>query len=139
MAPEAIIKPEEVSARSDLYALGAVGFFLLTGTHLFTGTSILEICGQQMHETPQRPSERLGQPLPTALEDLLLQCLAKSPADRPANAAEFRDLLEKCALPSWDQATAQSWWRDNAPQLASVPDATSSTSKTIMVDLARLA
>ena len=60
MAPEAITRPDQVDARVDLYALGAVGYFLLTGKPPFDGASIVEVCSQHLYSQPVPPSERLG-------------------------------------------------------------------------------
>jgi eukaryotic-like serine/threonine-protein kinase len=116
LAPEAIEHHEQVDARSDLYAVGAVGYFLLTGTPVFQGTSITEVCMQQVHAPPERPSVRLGRPVSPELEDLLLACLAKDPTDRPASADELAEQLAKCrTCGEWTRADAAAWWRDNDP------------------------
>jgi serine/threonine protein kinase len=93
LSPEAIKAPDEVDARSDLYGLGAVGYYLVTGTHVFGGEATVEVCGHHLHTRPQPPSERLGRPVPAGLERLILACLEKDPARRPASAAELRDAL----------------------------------------------
>jgi serine/threonine-protein kinase len=77
MAPEAAIAPETVDARTDLYALGAVGYWLLTGTHVFQGGSILEVVARHVHAVPDPPSKRLGAPVAADLEAVLLAYLAK--------------------------------------------------------------
>ncbi|HEV8549595.1 MAG TPA: serine/threonine-protein kinase, partial [Polyangiaceae bacterium] len=86
LAPEAVTHPASVDARADIYALGAVAYFLLTGQHVFQGNSVVEVLGGHLFEAPVPPSERLAQPLPAALEALVLRCLAKDPAARPASA-----------------------------------------------------
>jgi eukaryotic-like serine/threonine-protein kinase len=116
LSPEAILAPESVGARSDLYALGAVGFFLLTGRTPFEGRSILEVCGHHMHTPPPRPSAILGSPVPADLENVIVACLAKAPADRPADALTLRDQLDACAAATeWSPAQASEWWRTHAP------------------------
>ena len=77
MAPEAISQPDTVDGRADLYALGAVAYFLLTGQHVFQAASALEVCSKHMLEPPVPPSRRLGKPLPADLEAVVLACLAK--------------------------------------------------------------
>ncbi|WP_442508592.1 serine/threonine protein kinase [Novipirellula sp. SH528] len=110
MSPEAI-QQEELDARSDLYAVGAVGYFLLTGTPVFDGKSIVDICKQHLQATPQRPAERLGQPLDVQFEELLLRCLAKRPDDRPASAEICEEELLGCPSASrWTQVQAKAWW-----------------------------
>jgi len=110
MAPEAILAPDTVDVRSDLYALGAVGYFLLTGTHLFDGRTAMEVCMKQVNEVPEPPSERLGADLPPDLEALVSACLAKDPASRPASARAFQDRLRACEdLGIWD---GRWWWEE---------------------------
>jgi len=75
--------PETVDARADLYALGAVGYWLLTATHVFGGNSIVEVCAHHLHSPAEPPSVRLGAPVAADLEALLLACLAKRPESRP--------------------------------------------------------
>jgi serine/threonine protein kinase len=96
MAPEVMTAPDRADGRTDLYALGAVGYFLLTGQHVFTGRSILEVCGHHLHSQPVPPSQRIAAPIPADLEDLLLSCLAKEPARRPASARAFQSALRAC-------------------------------------------
>jgi serine/threonine protein kinase len=116
MSPEAIERPKEVDARSDLYAVGAVGYFLLTGHAVFTGENVLEICMQHFNAQPVRPSERIGKPIAEDLENIVLRCLAKRPNDRPASARELAAELDACAASgSWTQLEAETWWRKNSP------------------------
>jgi serine/threonine protein kinase len=111
MAPEAISKPDTIDGRSDLYAVGAVAYFLLTGEHVFEAGSVLEVCSKHMLEKPIAPSERLGKPLPEDLEAIVLACLAKDRNDRPASAAVLRTKLLACAdAASNDLAAARVWW-----------------------------
>lgn len=93
MAPESIIAPAGIDARVDLYALGGVAYWLLTGTPPFEGTSLIEICSQHLHAAVEPPSKRLGRPIPDALEQIVLRCLAKSREDRPASAKALIELL----------------------------------------------
>jgi serine/threonine-protein kinase len=111
LAPEAITDPEEVDGRSDLYALGAVGYYLLTGGDLFEGSSIVEICAAHLYEKPVSIRERLGTEVPPDLEALVLRCLSKKPADRPSSAAELGELLLACNVPPWTPKDAHGWWQ----------------------------
>lgn len=72
MAPETVTAPDKVDARADLYALGAVGYWLLTGTHVFGGNSIVEKFGHHLHSVPDLPSTRLGAPVSPDLEAVFL-------------------------------------------------------------------
>lgn len=96
MSPEAIRAPETVSAQSDLYGLGAVAYFLLTGAPVFEGESIVEVCGQHLHAEPRRLLLAAGHMVSRELERAVLDCLAKDPARRPASAAELAARLVRC-------------------------------------------
>jgi serine/threonine-protein kinase len=110
MAPEAIAHPEDADARSDLYAVAALGYYVLSGRHVFAGSAV-ELLAAHLHTAPRPPREVLGRDLPEDLEALLLRGLAKSPADRPQSAAAFREALLRCDVPPWTQADARAWWR----------------------------
>jgi serine/threonine-protein kinase len=97
LAPEAITSPENVDARSDLYALGALGYFLLTGVPPFSGKTLVEVCSQHVHSEPLPPSHRLGVHVPAPLEALLLECLDKDPERRPRSAAVLQARLLRLA------------------------------------------
>jgi len=119
ISPETVTAPETVDARTDLYALGAVGYWLLTGTHVFSGRSVVEVCAHHLHTVPDPPSKRLGAPVSEDLEALLLACLAKRPDDRPASANALRERLRACAVASrWTNARAAEWWGRNRHALA---------------------
>jgi eukaryotic-like serine/threonine-protein kinase len=112
MAPEAISRPETIDGRSDLYAVGAVAYFLLTGQHVFQGATVLEVCGKHMLETPVSPSLRLGKALPVDLEAIVLACLAKEPDARPASSALLRTSLLACADAAHiDVPAYRAWWK----------------------------
>jgi eukaryotic-like serine/threonine-protein kinase len=111
MSPEAIQAPERVDARSDLYALGAVAWFLLVGRPPFEGKSIVEVCSRHMHVAPEHPSLARRSPIPADLEEAVLNCLAKRPEDRPADARALRRQLEKSsAAGAWTSERAAEWW-----------------------------
>jgi len=112
MAPEAISRPDTIDGRSDLYAVGAVAYFLLTGRQVFEAATVLEVCSKHMLETPVPPSQRLGKPLPADLEAIVLGCLAKDRDARPASAAVLRASLLGCADAAHiDLPAARAWWR----------------------------
>jgi serine/threonine-protein kinase len=111
LSPEAIRAPDAVDARSDLYGLGAVGYYLLTGTHVFGGATTVEVCSHHLHSLPEPPSERLRRPVPPGLEQLILACLEKEPARRPGSAAELRDALGALDdIERWSESEARQWW-----------------------------
>jgi CHASE1-domain containing sensor protein len=111
LAPEVILG-RPIDARLDVYAVGGVAYFLLTGTPVFTGPSLPEVCAQHMSAAPEPPSKRLGRSLPPALEALILQCLAKNPADRPASAGEFARSLTALPVVPWGNDEARRWWHE---------------------------
>jgi serine/threonine-protein kinase len=120
IAPETMTAPETVDARTDLYALGAVGYWLLTGTHVFNGKTTLEVCAHHLQTAPKPPSARLGAPVSPDLEGLLLACLAKRPEDRPPSARALRERLRACAAAGrWTDARAAKWWADHRRELGS--------------------
>jgi serine/threonine-protein kinase len=119
MAPEAITAPSSVDRRTDIYALGAVGYFMLTARPVFDGASLVEVCSQHLHIEPVPPSRRLRRELPADLEQVLLSCLAKKPADRPDDALALRAALLACKdAGSWGLAEAAAWWRATGEAVA---------------------
>jgi serine/threonine-protein kinase len=107
LSPEAIAAPEKVTEKSDLYALGAVAWFLLTGKTVFDGESVVEVCCHHMHSQPERPSHVLGREIDADLEELILECLEKDPSLRPGSAEELAERLSRCvAAPSPKSASS---------------------------------
>ena len=121
MAPEAIRSVDLVDARSDLYALGAVAYYLLTGEHVFVRGTVVEVFAAHLHEDPEPPSQRLGQPIHEELEKLILACLAKDPEARPASASDLLARLEALDTERWTAAEAKRWWRDWGTELTVEP------------------
>jgi len=118
LAPEAITSPDAVDARTDLYALGAVAYYLLTGTHVFGGTTIVEVCSHHLSRAPEPPSARLGAPVPRDLEAIVLRCLAKAPADRYPSARSLHEALLACGeAEDWTEEDAAGWWRENGARV----------------------
>lgn len=114
LAPEAITAPETVDSRTDLYALGAVGYFLLAGVPVFEGRTVVEVCSHHLHTRPVPPSDRAGRPVPNALEALLLSCLEKDPRRRPQSAIAFAERLAACGdVGAWGEREARAWWTRN--------------------------
>jgi serine/threonine-protein kinase len=107
-----------VGARSDLYSLGCVGYFLLTGHPVFEGGNMVEICGHHLHTPPVPPAERLGQEVPEGLSTLLLACLEKDPARRPSFAGAFLESLDALrGIPPWTSEEARGWWSERGPRV----------------------
>jgi hypothetical protein len=110
LSPESISAPEAIDARSDLYSLGALAHFLLTGAPVFTGRSVVEICAAHLHK-PAQPPSALRDGVPAELDALVLRCLEKEPAARFADAQALRAALLACPLPErWSQQRAADWW-----------------------------
>jgi tRNA A-37 threonylcarbamoyl transferase component Bud32 len=135
MSPEAISSAASVDARSDLYALGAVAYYLLTGGNVFRGQSLIEVCSKHLLELPESPSSRRGEPLPEKLERLVLDCLEKKPAFRPQSAREFLDRLTRVEMEAWGARQAEAWWQQHGAAVRTVGPATGGTGRTIQVDL----
>ncbi len=114
MSPEQVLKPLEVDARSDLYSLGCVAYFLLTGKTPFTGASSMEVMLAHTNQTaPAVKTYR--EHVPADLESVVMQCLQKDPADRFQSASEMEQALSQCACASeWTQADAKAWWNDRS-------------------------
>ena len=117
IAPEAVAAGT-VTPRSDVYAVGAVAYALVTGQNVFKGNSGVEIVGHHLHTRPVPPSERLGRAVAPVLERLILDCLAKRPEDRPADAAAALERLEEgWTGAAWTQRDARAWWETRAPAM----------------------
>jgi hypothetical protein len=136
LAPEAMTDPDKIDGRSDLYSLGAVAYYMLTGQQLFTG-NIVEVCGHHLHTEPTPPSERLGREVPFELEAVVMQCLAKNPDDRPQSAGEIRArLAASLEVPRWRRADAEAWWQayEEATGFAMEEESVSEITRTLAVD-----
>lgn len=112
MAPEAILDPDSVDVRTDIYALGAIAYYLLAGVDVFEGKSVVEVCSQHLHQEPMPLSARTPT-ISAELEALVLACLSKRPAQRPQSAAELRRRLEACAVAPWGSEQARAWWLEH--------------------------
>lgn len=110
------MSPEQISGRpldgrTDLYSLGCVAYFLLTGTMVFQTDTAVQSILYHLSMDPEPPSKRLGRPIDPTLEALVLQCLSKDPQDRPATARDLYEQLDR--LPRWSRQEAQAWWDRN--------------------------
>lgn len=123
MAPEMVTGEAPVDGRADIYALGCVGYWLLSGLLVFNGKSPMSILVQHVKEAAPPVSTRTEIDVPPRLEEILHACLEKHPDDRPASARALGAMLADLAatLPAWTQERAESWWKTNLPHLYAVP------------------
>src|SRR4051812_4383530 len=116
MAPEVVLGATETDHRVDLYALGCVAYWLLTGKLVFQGKSVVEVMFHHALTPAPRPSTRSDLPIPPPLEDLVMACLEKDPGRRPATAEAVRLRLDDVPLEkSWTVERAERWWATHRP------------------------
>lgn len=112
LPPETVTGVESIDGRADLYALGCVAYFLLTGHNVFDATSAVSMAVAHATEPPPLPSTRTSQPIPPELERLIMQCLAKHPDERPRDAFALSQALARVPLANaWTNETASAWWQ----------------------------
>jgi hypothetical protein len=118
MAPEVALGKGLADERLDIYSLGCVGYWLLTGQRVFQGATPMEMVVQHVQEAPIAPSKRTELPVSPALDAVVLACLAKSPEQRPASARELHRLLRGCEEAGrWSEERAEKWWQTHAPHV----------------------
>jgi eukaryotic-like serine/threonine-protein kinase len=117
----AFIAPEQamgapLDGRADIYATGCVAYWLLTGQFVFTADTPMGLLLQHAQARPAPPSARTDRPIPAALDQLVLSCLAKDPAERPQSARELSlRLAEVEGAGAWTQERAREWWATHQP------------------------
>jgi serine/threonine protein kinase len=118
MAPEVILGEADVDRRADVYALGCVAYYLLTGQLVFEGDTPMKMMLQHVHEPPVPPSERTELRIPRELDALVMACLEKDPARRPQSAEQLLGAAYGCkTCEGWTQVMAHSWWDRHLPEL----------------------
>ena len=113
LSPEAITSSDHIGPQSDIYSLGCVGYFLVTGQRVFEGRTAVEVCSHHLHSQPLPPSQRAGIPVPEMLSAVLMSCLEKAPERRPASARMLMNQLDACQdMKPWTSEMARSWWNE---------------------------
>ena len=113
LAPE-MATGSELDGRADVYSLGCVAYWLLTGQLVFEADNFLALANKHVREEPVPPSMRTDLPIPSDLEAVVMDCLRKEPADRPESAEQLSDRLAGCDASDWGQRDAGNWWRQLA-------------------------
>ncbi|MGD8700259.1 MAG: serine/threonine-protein kinase [Gemmatimonadales bacterium] len=125
IAPELAVGDGVVDGRSDIYSLGCVAYWLLTGQHVFEKDTSIATIVAHINAVPEAPSTRTELPIPVELESLVLACLSKAPAGRPASADQLERALNEIALETpWTQDRAAEWWSLHFPSNSLQPDRT---------------
>ena len=113
LAPEAVRDPQNVGPSVDIYSIGAVGYYLLTGKRVFEGETAMAICVQHLTGKPMPPSQSSTTQVPPELDAIILSCLAQDMALRPSDAASLARLLHEVPVSGdWDVARALAWWAE---------------------------
>lgn len=118
MAPE-MARGEHVDGRADLYALGCVAYYMLTGRPVFEANNVYHMIARHLNDEPAPLSGATGQPLPPALEALVMACLSKDPAGRPESARALARALKAIPVEPWTEEAAAAWW--TGPGAAAAP------------------
>ena len=139
--PEAIKAPQQTDPRSDLYSVGALGYYLLTGQYIFDAETIAEIHEKQLAAAPIPPSQRMANPVSSEMEQILMRCLEKEADRRPQSARELWAWLQACpAAAAWTPEAQVAWWDAyNREPVASQADSGEPDFKpmvTVRIDLA---
>ncbi|HSR54081.1 MAG TPA: serine/threonine-protein kinase [Acidobacteriota bacterium] len=118
MAPEMALG-KEVDGRADIYALGCTAYWMMTGCYVFEGEGALQVIMDHIHTSPVPPGQRTEMTVPKVLDDLVMRCLAKDPAQRPQSVEALRrDLGEAAIGESWSPSEAARWWQLHLPDLS---------------------
>ena len=142
MPPEAIKDAAGSDPRSDIYSVGALGYYLLTTANVFDAQNVLDLYEKHLTATPIKPSQRTANPISAELEETILRCLEKEPNLRPQSVGELRGLLltSPRAL-DWGLEARAGWWakyqdQEIRKQAESDPRAASPINATVKIDFA---
>jgi serine/threonine protein kinase len=121
MAPEVAMGQSNIDQRADIYGLGCVAYYLLTGQMVFNEPTPTALALAHVQKPPIPPTQRVELPIPSSLERVVLQCLEKDPEKRPRSAQEVARLIEAIKdIPDWTRDHAYRWWRTNLPEANSI-------------------
>ncbi len=138
MAPEVALGKDEVTSAADIYSLGCVAFWLLTGTYVFDAPNSIDMLVQHVKTEPSPPSDRSELSIPKALDAIILSCLAKEPSERPASAMDlYRRLKEIPLEQQWTRDRAWAWWKLHLPEMTATVQSVPRTSEGIDVPVVR--
>src|SRR6266850_6125838 len=117
MAPELALGNSHIDGRTDLYGLGCVAYWLVTGCLVFEERSSTAMMVAHLHKVPVPPSKRVEHAVPASLDRAVMMCLAKEPAERPAGAETLASVLDSFDdVGSWTKEDAERWWQSNMPE-----------------------
>jgi serine/threonine-protein kinase len=141
MAPEMGLGKPDVDWRADIYALGCVGYWLLTGKPVFdAGVSPIQQVMDHIQKSPELVSARTKAAIPAELDFILLQCLAKEPNERPQTMQDLAESLRRIPFENpWTQERARRWWLDEGNRRPAGPLAAASDSAPREVSIADIA
>jgi serine/threonine-protein kinase len=132
MAPEVILGQSDVDRRADVYALGCVAYYLLTGQLVFEADTPIKMLMHHVQTPPVPPSQRTELRIPRELDDLVMACLEKDPNKRPQDAGLLLGLACNCTMDGvWDNAMAKRWWETNLTELTGPLTLTESRSEAV--------
>ncbi len=116
IAPEMAIAEGPVDGRADLYSLGCVAYWLLSGQMVFDKPNPMAMVVAHSSEPPRPLSRRTEIEVPEGLERIVMQCLAKNPDDRPQNARALSDMLGALEIAGrWTEERKEEWWHKHGP------------------------
>jgi serine/threonine-protein kinase len=116
IAPELARGGSSVEGSADIYSLGCVAFFMLTGSTPFKGASPYDVVAKHLNEAPEAPSTKTQQEFPSELDDVILRCLAKQPQDRFPDMESLERALAAIGFdPPWSSEQARAWWLRHPP------------------------
>jgi plasmid stabilization system protein ParE len=123
IAPEQVLSRNEIDSRADIYSVGCVAYWLLSGDLVFRADTAVGVMMHHAHTRPVPVSERTELPIPSPLNELILSCLEKDPARRPQSARELSRLLSDIPLPTpWTEERALLWWSRHEPSASQLDD-----------------